>query len=148
MTAEEKALEKIAELESRLATAEAQVTEARQFGEAAAQKYNDLLADQRILRCAFCDHEYPPETPPTQHEALEAHIRECSKHPLRVELATAQSRVRVLEELERDLDWLESIALNSTLDGHCVVLAGLSMGPRRGTLRSAVRAARSGGEGS
>lgn len=36
-----------------------------------------------VLRCAFCDAEYPPGTPPTQHEALTAHVLVCPKHPMR-----------------------------------------------------------------
>lgn len=57
--------------------------EARNFAENAATKYNELLANQRILRCAFCDAEYPPDTPPTQHDALTTHVMLCPKHPMR-----------------------------------------------------------------
>jgi len=39
--------------------------------------------DPRVLTCAFCGVEYPPGTPPTQHEALTIHVWECKKHPLR-----------------------------------------------------------------
>jgi len=60
--------------------------EARAYGEDAARRYNDLLAEQRILRCAFCDAEYPPDTPPTQHAALTAHVMQCPSHPLRAEI--------------------------------------------------------------
>lgn len=72
-------------------TLTAERDEARRFGEGAAVKYNALLEDQRILRCAFCDHEYPPDTPPTQHEALTAHVMECPKHPLKVKINQLQS---------------------------------------------------------
>lgn len=57
--------------------------EARRFAEEAASKYNELLAEGRVLRCAFCGEAYPPDTPPSQHEALTAHIRVCAKHPMR-----------------------------------------------------------------
>jgi len=57
--------------------------EARRFGEMAAAKYNELLERGKELRCAFCDELYPPGTPPTQHEALTAHVRICQKHPMR-----------------------------------------------------------------
>ena len=53
--------------------------EARRFGEEAARRYNESL----VLRCAFCNAEYPAGAPPTQHEALTAHVKECPRHPMR-----------------------------------------------------------------
>ena len=53
--------------------------EARRFGEEAARRYNESL----VLRCAFCNAEYPAGVPPTQHEALTAHVKECPRHPMR-----------------------------------------------------------------
>ena len=89
---------------SRIAEMEKERDEARHFGEEAARKYNELLEDQRILRCAFCDAEYPPGTPATQHEALTEHVKVCEKHPLRAqrdELLTALRRI-ALEPLTDD----------------------------------------------
>ncbi len=83
--------------------------EARSFAEKTAEKYNELLADNRILRCAFCNAEYPPGTPPTQHNTLTAHVRVCEKHPMREvehQLATAKLAVENLGKCEicdRDL---------------------------------------------
>lgn len=74
--------------------------EARAFGEKAAKAHNDLLADQRILRCAFCDAKYPPDTPPTQHEALTAHVAVCPKHPMRAIEAERDA-------LRADAEWIE-----------------------------------------
>lgn len=54
--------------------------------------------DPRILRCAFCDEEYPPGTPATQHEALTTHIWKCTKHPLRV----------ILTKYQKALDFMDS----------------------------------------
>ena len=65
--------------------------EARKFGEDAAAKYNELLSERRILRCAFCDQEYPLGTPSSQHADLTAHVMQCEKHPLRAQLTTAEA---------------------------------------------------------
>lgn len=45
------------------------------------------------LTCAYCGHEYPPGTPPSQAEALSAHIRVCAKHPMR-EVEAERDRLR------------------------------------------------------
>lgn len=66
-----------------------QIDEARKLAEEACAKYNGLLEDQRILRCAFCDAEYPPGTPATQHQLLTDHVRVCEKHPLRAQIEAA-----------------------------------------------------------
>jgi hypothetical protein len=63
--------------------AAAERDEARRFAEDAANRYNALLAETRILRCAFCGAEYPDGTPATQHEALTAHVLICPVHPMR-----------------------------------------------------------------
>lgn len=75
--------------------------DARRFGEEAATRYNALLSDSQkyTLTCAFCGHEYPPGTPPTQHEALTAHVHACEKHPLRAELDARERRIAELERL-------------------------------------------------
>lgn len=74
--------------------------EARRFGEDAASRYNALLAEGRILRCAFCNAEYPPGTPASQHEALTAHVMVCATHPMRkveAELAAARAEATKTE---------------------------------------------------
>lgn len=42
----------------------------------------DPCPDENVLRCAFCGEAYPPGTPPSQHEALTAHVYDCRAHPL------------------------------------------------------------------
>lgn len=78
------------------------VNEARAFAEDAAAKHNALLAEQRILRCAFCGHAYPEGTPASHDDRLAAHIKVCPKHPMReLELAHAAQRSRVADAVER-----------------------------------------------
>ena len=48
-----------AELECTLAERDRELAEARAFGEEAARRYNELLSDQRILRCASCSMAWP-----------------------------------------------------------------------------------------
>lgn len=36
-----------------------------------------------IVSCAFCGHQFPPGTPPSQHPLLAEHIKVCEKHPMR-----------------------------------------------------------------
>lgn len=59
------------------------------------------LSDQRVLRCAFCDAEYPPDTPPTQHDALAAHIKVCPKHPMRDLEAIVADSLEWFDKLSR-----------------------------------------------
>ena len=77
--------------------------QARRFAEEAAQKYNELLAEKRVLRCAFCNFEYQEGTPPTQHEALTQHIRECQSHPYRMEVAGLRWEIGHCRELLRHI---------------------------------------------
>lgn len=72
-----------AKLQDQLVTAERERDEARALAEKACAQHNELLAQTRILTCAFCGETYPPGTPPTQHEALTAHVKACVKHPMR-----------------------------------------------------------------
>ena len=66
------------------------------MSELAASRYNQVLAE-RVLRCAFCDAEYPPGTPATQNEQLTAHILICAKHPMRqVEAELGKLRAELL----------------------------------------------------
>jgi hypothetical protein len=92
--------------EKRIAELERERNEARAFGEKAAKLYNELLADQRVLTCAFCGQAYPPDTPPTQHDALTAHVAVCPAHPMRnVEASLArlgEAFERLWTEYEKD----------------------------------------------
>ena len=45
-----------------------------------------LAGPDKVLRCAFCGHEYASGTPATKHELLTSHVRQCPEHPLRKEL--------------------------------------------------------------
>lgn len=45
-----------------------------------------VVRDPWILRCAFCDEEYPPGTSDTQSAALTDHVLKCEKHPLAVRI--------------------------------------------------------------
>lgn len=38
--------------------------------------------NERVLTCVYCGHLYPPGTPPSNHAALEEHIKTCPSHPL------------------------------------------------------------------
>ena len=89
------------DLAFRTGTFMAERDQARRFAEVAAQKYNDLLAEKRVLRCAFCNFEYPEGTPPTQHEALTQHIRECQSHPYQMEIVGLKWEVMTLRTLLR-----------------------------------------------
>lgn len=44
-----------------------------------------LAGPDKIVRCAFCGHEYPEGTPVAKHEALRQHVRRCKVHPLYIE---------------------------------------------------------------
>lgn len=47
---------------------------------------------QRVT-CVYCSMAYPPGTPESQHDLLSAHIRVCTKHPMReVETKVAAMR--------------------------------------------------------
>ena len=59
-----------------------------------------IQEDERVLTCVYCGHEYPPGTPASNSEALDAHIRECPKHPLAQSLAR-EAAVRELKGDER-----------------------------------------------
>ena len=43
-----------------------------------------IAETERVLTCAFCGEAYPPGTPESNHEALTAHVKICSKHPMRI----------------------------------------------------------------
>jgi hypothetical protein len=73
----------VATLEQELSEREQQLAEARTFGEAAAEKYNALLAERQSVTCAFCGQEYPQGTPRHGDGALTEHIATCEQHPMR-----------------------------------------------------------------
>lgn len=54
-----------------------------------------VLEDRRLLRCAFCNEEYPPGTPPTQHEALTAHVLVCEEAPAPLSRRGARRSARI-----------------------------------------------------
>lgn len=56
--------------------------QARAFAESAAQKYNEILASNKVT-CAYCGHQYPYGTPEAKSAALTAHIAICEAHPMR-----------------------------------------------------------------
>lgn len=89
-----------------------QLAKARRFGKKAAAKYNDLLASQ-VLRCAFCDVEYPAGTEPTQHQALTDHIATCAAHPMRALERKQAELIRLLgqagEHTEEQGDLIDSL---------------------------------------
>lgn len=90
------------EMVARIARLEAERDEARLFAEAAAARYNDLIASGQVLRCAFCGEQYPPGTPGSQHERLSRHIATCSKHPMR----TVEAELETLRRAA--LGWMQS----------------------------------------
>lgn len=79
--------------------------EARRFGEDAAAKYNALLKESRVLRCAFCNEAYPDGTPATQHERLTQHVRVCPSHPMR-EAEAERDEARKDAERLRSMLWM------------------------------------------
>lgn len=64
--------------------------------------------NERALTCVYCGHMYPPGTPPSNHEALEEHIKTCPSHPLSKALTDIEqlraSLEVVLEEAISDFD--------------------------------------------
>lgn len=111
----ETARESISDLLARLAEAERERDEARKLAEEACARYNALIVEGPTLTCAFCSTSYPTGTPPTQHEALTAHIRECPKHPLRQELInTTDERDALWAIVERLQLLLPDIQLGET----------------------------------
>lgn len=52
----------------------------------------------KVLRCAFCGEPYPEGTPTHKHEALAAHIRVCTKHPVGLENQQLREQVAQIEK--------------------------------------------------
>jgi uncharacterized protein (UPF0335 family) len=62
--------------------------------------------EKRLLTCVFCGNAYPPGTPPSNHEALKAHVAVCLKHPaaeFRKRAEAAEKRERAYREALLDL---------------------------------------------
>lgn len=75
-------------------------------------------AENTVLTCVYCGHQYPDGTPAAKHKLLTDHIRACEKHPLR----DAEQKIERLRkalvgligaETAGELDAMESI-LRST----------------------------------
>lgn len=69
----------------------------------------------KVLRCAFCGHEYPEGTPTHKAQALSDHIRVCPEHPIGKELRTIATTLERAEELARAVearlaDWDAQVA--------------------------------------
>ena len=90
---------KLREVSDRATVTLAERDEARQFGEAAAKKYNALLKDVDVVTCAFCGHEYPRGTPRHGDGQLVAHMKTCLKHPMR----EVEEKLRGLEHAYGEL---------------------------------------------
>ncbi len=60
-----------------------------------------LQNDSRAVTCVFCGHVYPPGTPPSNHEALIAHIEECPDHPMRKYKLRAEAAEKYLSFFRR-----------------------------------------------
>ena len=58
-------------------------TQAREFGEEAAAKFNTVREERQKVVCAFCGEEYPRGTPRHGDGALPDHIKVCPQHPMR-----------------------------------------------------------------
>lgn len=58
-----------------------------------------MTEERRILTCAFCGEAYPPGTPEANHESLTAHVKVCSKHPMREIERQRDEMVRRFNEL-------------------------------------------------
>lgn len=88
-----------AQAEARAGQLERERDEARRFGEHAAKQYNELLAESRLLWCAFCGEPFPADVPQSEHPALVAHMRACEKHPLRKAEAEVTRLTQLLEDV-------------------------------------------------
>ncbi len=59
-------------------------TSAKEIAEAAWDAGRlDVQSKHQILTCIYCGHEYPPNTPASNHATLNDHIRVCEKHPMK-----------------------------------------------------------------
>lgn len=114
---------------ARIAALEADRDEARRFGEEAAKRYNELIAQGPTLRCAFCDEVYPPGTPATQHESLTAHVRVCEKHPLRADLARLRAFARDVVDVAFDGCGLDGGEIQDMAEDHGLLVEKMMQEP-------------------
>ena len=47
-----------------------------------AEQLAHFVKSNTTVTCVYCGHEYGPDTPASQHDALDEHIKVCEKHPL------------------------------------------------------------------
>lgn len=80
---------------------------ARELAEAAWDAARqDMQNNSQQLTCVFCGHVYPPGTPPSNHDALRAHIKECKKHPLYQVMVALKNLLDSVVEVT-DMDYAE-----------------------------------------
>lgn len=81
----------------------------------------DPAERDRVLTCAFCGLAYPEGTPSHKHEALAAHIRQCSDHPIGKEnrelLAALKQQADRCERAERERELWRAECLASPAAG-------------------------------
>lgn len=75
-----------------------------------------LVATERVLTCVYCGEAYPPGSPTHGADVLTAHVKACSKHPLReAEAAIAAKDI----ELQGMRETLQNITdTRATCDGY------------------------------
>jgi hypothetical protein len=62
----------------------------------------EMQNQSRTLTCAYCGHQYPPGTPPSNHEALTRHVARCPLHPMKELVDILKLVARRSEELDAD----------------------------------------------
>ena len=67
-------------------------------------------AENQVVTCVYCGHEYPDGTPTAKHDSLTAHIKVCEKHPMRA----AENRI---ERLRKALTGLVGAETKEELEG-------------------------------
>lgn len=58
-----------------------------------------LAGPDKVLRCAFCGHEYASGTPAAKSQALTDHVLKCEKHPLAKKIREMEPIVNKAKEL-------------------------------------------------
>ncbi len=68
-------------------------------------KIEELGAEDKVLRCAFCGQEYPEGTPTHKHQSLADHIRVCPEHPIGIENRKLKQILRCIAAINpRDIN--------------------------------------------